>query len=62
MEKLEASDWSFILESLKLSKLKFESYPIGKDGYPDYEFKQKRVQEVESVIKKVSDIIKSKKH
>ena len=61
MEKLSSEDWSVILESLKYTKLKFENYPVGKDGYPDYEFKQRRIQQVIDVMKKVSDIAKSKK-
>ena len=61
MEKLTISDLNIILESLKYSKLKFENYPIGKDGYQSYEIKQKRIQEVEGVINKVRDIINNNK-
>jgi hypothetical protein len=62
MEKLEISELSFILESLSYTKLKFENYPIGRDGYTTYEDKQKKMQQVEDVIKKVRDILNNKKN
>ena len=55
LELLTLEDLSFIKESLKYTKLKFEDY----QGYPSYEYKQKRVQEAAEVLNKISDIIKA---
>ncbi len=60
MEQLLFSDINLILDSLNYSKLKVESSPIGENGYPSYEFKQKKLDEVNSVIQKVKNL-KSKK-
>jgi len=46
--KLTAFDLDFILDSLKYSKMKFESYE-----YPSYELKQQRIKDVETVIAKI---------
>lgn len=58
MEKLNVDDLSFILESLNYTKHKFENYPIGENGYPSYEYKQKRLEDVGIVIAKVREEIK----
>ena len=52
--KLTKSDWEMISESLKYTKLKFEEY----QEYPSQEFKQKRIDEVVTVIAKVNEIKK----
>lgn len=57
LETLTLEDLNVIKESLKYTKLKFDDY----QGYPSYDFKQKRVNEVAEVLFKVSEIIKSKK-
>ena len=54
--RLTPQDLEFILESLKYTKIKFEEY---KD-FPSFEFKQKRVKEVDDVIAKVKDFLKEK--
>lgn len=56
MENLSVKDIEFILESLEYTRLKFENYPIGEKGYPSYEYKQQRIQEVTEVIAKVKKI------
>ena len=61
MENLTLSDLDFILESLKYTKHKFENYPIGEKGYPSYEYKEKRIEEVNRVILKVQELGKSLK-
>jgi hypothetical protein len=38
---LSSADWTFILESLKYTKIKFEGY----EGYPSQEFKLGRIEE-----------------
>lgn len=48
-KELNVNDLGFILESLKYSKLKFEEY----QGYPNEEFRQKRISEANDVIEKV---------
>lgn len=58
MEKLTLSDLNFILESLKYTKRKLEETPICLEGYPDYDFKQKRIKKVEAVTKKIQNILK----
>lgn len=55
LEQLTLENLSFIKESLQYTKLKFEEY----QGYPSYEYKQKRINEVNDVLNKVSDIIKA---
>jgi hypothetical protein len=57
LESLTLDDLIMIKESLKYTKLKFEDY----EGYPSYEFKQKRVNEVAEVLFKVSKVIKFRK-
>lgn len=47
--ELTDDDIAFILESLRYTKLKFESY----EGYPSKEFQRGRVVDVEEVIAKV---------
>lgn len=59
MINLTGEELNFILESLNYTKLKFENYPIGPGGYPSYEYKQKRLEEVASVVEKVRQL---KKH
>lgn len=61
MGKLNVDDLSFILESLRYTKHKFENYPIGENGYPTVEIKQKRLDEVAVVIAKVQEEIFSMK-
>jgi hypothetical protein len=41
-----------ILESLEYSKLKFEEY----ESYPDAGYKQKRIEEIAQVIKKIKSL------
>jgi hypothetical protein len=57
MGELTVNDLSFILESLKYTKLRFEEYPIGEKGYPSYEYKQKRLEDVNNVIAKVKELL-----
>jgi len=52
---LNLDDVNFILESLKYTKLKFEEYPVPKK-HPSYEYKLKRLKDVESRIKKMRKI------
>lgn len=47
----------FIQESLKYTKLKFEEY----QGYPSYEFKQKRIMDVTNGMKKISTLLDNHK-
>ena len=42
-----------ILECLNYTKIKFEGY----NDYPSYEFKHKRVKEVDDVIAKVNAVL-----
>lgn len=51
-EKLTNSDLEFILESLKYTRMAFEEY----QKYPSYEYKQKRINEVNEVILKVKKL------
>ncbi|MGN6396678.1 MAG: hypothetical protein ACTHMI_14000 [Mucilaginibacter sp.] len=55
LEQLTLEDLSFIKESLKYTKLKFEEY----QDYPSYDFKQGRIEEAADVLNKVSEIIKA---
>jgi hypothetical protein len=55
MEQLSIEDINFILESLKYTRLKFENNPIGPQGYPTYEFKRERLDQVEKVMGHVSE-------
>ncbi|MDB4925938.1 hypothetical protein [Mucilaginibacter sp.] len=55
LELLTLEDLSFVKESLKYTKLKFEDY----QGYPSYEYKQGRIHEVAEVLNKVAEIIKA---
>lgn len=50
---LTLEDIDFLLESLKYTKDKFEN-----TEYPSYEFKRKRLDDVEKVISKVREIKK----
>jgi hypothetical protein len=54
--ELSYQDLSLILESLRYSKIKFETYE-----YPSIEIKQQRIKEVESIILKVQNLLKEKK-
>ena len=54
--QLTHEDLTFILESLKYTKIKFEEY---KD-YPSDEFKQQRIKDAEDVIAKVKAVLKEK--
>ena len=56
LESLTMEDLSIIKESLNYTKLKFEDY----QGYPSYEFKQKRVTEITNILNKVFGIIRVK--
>ncbi|HWJ28006.1 MAG TPA: hypothetical protein VNS32_15780 [Flavisolibacter sp.] len=56
MSKLSPNDIQLILESLKYTKLKFESMPIGESGYPSYEFKRNKIDEVDVLIQKLRKI------
>ncbi len=58
LDTLTIEDLSFIKESLKYTKLKFEDYQT----YPSYEYKQKRIQEAAEVLNKVSNIIKANRN
>jgi hypothetical protein len=50
-KELNMNDVNFILESLNYTKLKFEGYE-----YPSYEFKQKRLKDVNDIIEKVKSL------
>ena len=54
---LNLDDVHFILESLQYTKKAFQEYPVGPKGYPNYEFKLKRLKDVESRIEKIRKII-----
>lgn len=54
INKLTKEDISMIIESLNYTKLKFEEY----DKYPSYEFKQKKIKEVNNLILKIKQIRK----
>jgi hypothetical protein len=47
--KLEDKDWDLIITSLEYTKKAFSEYT----HYPSYEFKQERIADVESVIRKI---------
>lgn len=49
---LTLEDCDFILESLKYTRLNFEEY----QKYPSYEYKQKRIGDVNDVIAKVREL------
>ncbi len=51
-KEINIEDLELILESLRYTKLRFEEY----DQYPSYEFKQKRIMNVVSVITKVEKL------
>ncbi len=53
---LSASEIAMILESLRYTKKKFEEYPIGPEGYPNLDFKKKRIDEVAGLIEKVKSL------
>lgn len=50
MKELNVADFDLILESLEHTRHKFENYPIGENGHPSYEYKQKRIDTVNAVI------------
>ena len=54
METLTTSDWDFILESLKYTKMKFDDYK----QYPSQEYKQKIIDEAAFVMQKVQQVRK----
>lgn len=54
MKHLSKEDFNFIMESLRYTKLKFEEYT----GYPNVEFKAKRIEEVVQVMNKVREELK----
>lgn len=54
INNLTPQEIAMILESLSYTKLKFEEY----DKYPSFEFKQKRVKEVNDLILKIKKIRK----
>lgn len=54
--KLTKSDLSMILESLKYTRKSFENY----QDYPSYEFKLQRLEDVNSVITKIQELLKEK--
>jgi hypothetical protein len=53
MEQLNPGEVQTIIISLQYSKIKFESIPIGPTGYPSYEFKRKKIDEIELLIDKL---------
>lgn len=57
METLTIDDLIFIKESLAYTKHNFENYT----GYPSYEYKQQRLNEVAAVAAKVDELIKSRR-
>jgi len=54
MKFLTEQDFDIILKSLECSHLKIENYPIGEGGYPSYEYKRQRLDEIEAVIGKIA--------
>lgn len=54
INKLTPDEIEMILESLNYTKLKFEDY----DKYPSYEYKQKRISEVNDLISKIQQLRK----
>jgi hypothetical protein len=52
---LTKEDYTFILESLKYTRHKFENYPY----YPSYDYKLKRIADVNAVAEKVALLKKS---
>ena len=55
MKELTGEEKQMILESLKYTKIKFESY----QDYPSQEFKKKRIEEVDSLIQKLKEVFKN---
>jgi len=53
---LNLDDVDFILTALEYTRLKFSDYPIGRKGYPNYEFKLKRINDVNIRIAKMKEI------
>lgn len=51
---LTIEDLKIILESLKYTRLTFENYQT----YPSYDYKLKRIEEVNAVIEKINQIKK----
>ena len=51
--ELTNQDLNFILESLNYSKLRFEDY-----NYPTQDLKIQRLNEIETVISKVKELLK----
>lgn len=56
MDNLSEEDLFLIKKSLEYTRLKFEEY----QNYPSYEYKQKRICEVNKTLAKVNDIIKER--
>ena len=54
-KQINEKDLDFILESLEYTRLKFENY----DQYPNIDFKQERLNDVNDVIKKVKNLKKT---
>lgn len=48
-EKLTGNDIAFILESLKYTRMKFESYKY----YPNEKFRKEQIERVDTVMSKV---------
>ena len=57
MGSLSIEDLEAIQESLKYTILKFEDY----QGYPSYEFKQKRIEDIRTLSFKVNGLIQELK-
>lgn len=49
MDDLTTEDLNFIAESLEYTRLKFENYT----GYPSYEFKRQRLNDVSVLLTKI---------
>lgn len=58
LEQFSLEDLNVIKESLTYTKQKFEDY----QSYPSYDFKLKRVNEVNDVLIKINDLIKNKRN
>jgi len=53
MGQLTLHDIEFILESLSFTRMKFDNYPVGQNGYPTYQFKLARLKEVDDITGKL---------
>lgn len=54
--ELTAEEIQIIIRSLDYSKQKITNTPIGKAGYPSYEFKQAQLKEISQVLTKLRNI------